>query len=80
MNNKNGFDVSKFVFWGCFLGAKSLELFIQQNLQQYDIRSFYKRNINLFLGNSEIPGNITAVPDDWLRGQNYRGSGRNPEH
>ena len=31
------------------------------------------------MGNSEIQGNLTAVPDDWLRGQNYRGSGRNPE-
>ena len=28
----------------------------------------------------EIRGNLTAVPDAQLRGQNYRGSGRNPEH
>ena len=66
MNNKNGFDVSKFVFWGCFLGAKSLELFIQQNLQQYDIRSFYKRNINIqlksFLGKFGNSGEYNSCP------------------
>ena len=66
MNSKNGFDVSKFVFWGCFLGAKSLELFIQQNLQQYDIRSFYKRNINIqlksFLGKFGNSGEYNSCP------------------
>ncbi len=39
MNNKNGFDVSKFVFWVCFLGAKSLKYLFNRiyNNMTYDL-------------------------------------------
>ena len=49
------------------------------------LRSFYKRkyilNLNIWLRNSKILENLTlSCPGSPVKGQNYWGSGRNPEH